>query len=195
MWSTVFVGLGNPGRTYEGTRHNLGFDVIDALAEQSRCDLKPGKGDYLMGSTTIGNTSVCLVKPLTYMNNSGLAVLDIVNRFTFPAQNICVVCDDFQLPLGQLRIRARGSDGGHNGLASIIYHLQSEEFARLRCGIGGTSFHAGEDVTSFVLSQFERSEIPAVRDMTLRARDACMAVVHDGLDKAMNKFNIRLGDS
>lgn len=196
MWSIVIVGLGNPGRTYDGTRHNLGFEVVERLSERFRCPLQPGKGDYQFGVATLGDIDVCLMKPLTFMNNSGVAVVDIMEQFEIPVRKIFVVCDDVQLPLGQLRIRERGSDGGHNGLASVIYHTLSEDFPRLRCGIGIPERSIeGEEMASFVLSRFEEEEIAAARTMVDRAADACMAVIEDGMTQAMNVYNTRLDKS
>jgi len=133
------IGLGNPEKRYEGTRHNLGFEVLDCLAERLRTPFKEGKGEYLLASGEVGDVSVGLVKPLTFMNESGVAVADVAERFEVPLDQLIVVCDDFQLPLGHLRVRQKGSDGGHNGLYSIIYHLQSDLFPRIRCGIASPS--------------------------------------------------------
>jgi len=196
VWSIIIVGLGNPGRTYDRTRHNLGFEVVDRLSERFRCPLQPGKGDYMFGVATLGDRDVCLMKPLTFMNNSGVAVADIMEHFEIPVRKIFVVCDDFQLPLGQLRIRERGSDGGHNGLASVIYHTLSEDFPRLRCGIGIPDRSVdSEEMASFVLSRFEEEEITAVRTMVERAADACVTVIEHGTAQAMNLYNTRLDKS
>lgn len=186
----AIVGLGNPGYEYEWTRHNLGFKVVDELCETLKVHLKTGKGNYLIGTGCHEGHDVALVKPLTYMNNSGIAILDLVGRYKLLLENLLVVCDDFHLPLGTLRLRPSGSDGGHNGLYSIIYHLQTEKFPRLRCGIGqaemqGKSFNA----TQFVLSVFEKSEMSAVKNLIRDARNAVLSFVKDGLVSAMDRWN------
>lgn len=187
------VGLGNPGRRYSRTRHNLGFEVVDLLAEKLRLTLEGGKGEYLIARGMADDTPIGLVKPLTYMNESGLAVSDIVERYELPLENVLVICDDFQLPLGQLRIRLQGSDGGHNGLSSIIYHLQSDQFPRLRCGIGSTTMPlVKEQLPDFVLSEFSETERPVARAMVERAADAALFVVTRSAAAAMNEYNKRL---
>ncbi|RCK77385.1 MAG: Peptidyl-tRNA hydrolase [Ignavibacteriae bacterium] len=184
------VGLGNPGSEYEGTRHNIGFRVIDALADRLGVKLLPGRGDYLISFTTYQGKKVGLVKPTTYMNNSGIAVLDIIERFKAIPENILVVCDDFQLPLGSIRLRQRGSDGGHNGLYSIIFHTQIQNFPRLRCGIAGTTFPRSKTERShYVLSTFNPDEVPIVEEMVLRARSAALTYLSEGISSAMNKYN------
>lgn len=191
--SLLVVGLGNPGSQYETSRHNVGFEVADAVSEACGAVYRPGKGDYLFATGIYGAWPVAVLKPLTFMNNSGDAVRDALERFPVGTQRCLVVCDDFQLPLGQLRLRASGTDGGHNGLYSIIYQLQTEDFPRLRCGIGSPHMPAEKSQrASFVLSAFERDELPAVRAMIQRARDACLSVLTDGLTAAMNTFNTRV---
>jgi PTH1 family peptidyl-tRNA hydrolase len=188
------IGLGNPDNRYVGTRHNLGFEVIDFLAEKLRISFKAGRGEYLIAHRESGPIPLSLVKPLTYMNESGLAVLDIVERFEAPLEHLLVVCDDFQLPLGQIRIRTQGSDGGHNGLYSIIYHLQSEQFARLRCGIASQTMPTEKQrMADFVLDPFDHTELPIVHGMIERAADACLFSCANGVSAAMNEFNQKLG--
>lgn len=185
-----FVGLGNPGQEYEGTRHNIGFAVIDRLSRQTRIPLKPGKGEYLLGSGSWGNLEIGLVKPLTFMNNSGDAVLDIRSRYHVPLERFLIICDDFQLPLGRLRIRPDGSDGGHNGLASVIYHLKSDSFPRLRCGIGSTHVPGNKAfMARFVLEPFAPDEQPTVNTMIEHASEAALDVAADGLEAAMSRHN------
>lgn len=189
----LLTGLGNPGNEYDATRHNVGFTVIDRLSELLKIRLKPGTGEYYFGVGSFKTIEVGLLKPLTYMNNSGEAVLDIRNRYDIPLERFLILCDDFQLPLGQLRIRPGGSDGGHNGLASIIYHLKSNSFPRLRCGIA--SEHMPTDKTlmaRFVLDPFDRGELPAVSRMLERAVEASLSVVTHGLSEAMNRYNTKL---
>jgi len=184
------IGLGNPGSDYVGTRHNVGFDVVDKVARELKIDFQEAQGDYLVAIGSFKSKEVGLAKPLTYMNNSGSAVADILERFDVPLQQILVVCDDFQLPLGTLRLRPRGSDGGHNGLYSIIYQLQSDEFPRLRCGIGSADMPADKKLMKeFVLESFRKQEIPKVGEMTSRAKDACLSFVEFGIHQTMNVFN------
>jgi len=186
----AIIGLGNPGYEYEWTRHNVGFKVVDEISEALQVELDAGRGNYLIGITEYHHKELALVKPLTYMNNSGHAVAELVERYSIRVEDLLVVCDDFHLPLGRLRLRARGSDGGHNGLYSIIYHLQTDAFPRLRCGIGrpdliGKSFHAAD----FVLSVFDKEEIPRVRNMIEDARDASLSFVAEGIVAAMDRWN------
>jgi PTH1 family peptidyl-tRNA hydrolase len=186
----IVVGLGNPGSEYEETRHNVGFLVVDELCRRFRKNVRPGKGDYLLASVHTGVKEIVLVKPLTYMNNSGVAVRDVLEQYEVSQERIVVVVDDFALPLGTLRVRARGSDGGHNGLYSIIHHLNSDEFPRIRCGIRQevmppTSMRAG-----FVLSPFLPVEREKVMEMIQRAGDAVMELLNSGLARAMNRFNV-----
>lgn len=188
------VGLGNPESRYEGTRHNVGFDVVDRLAKELKIGFRPGRGEYMIALSSHQGQAVGLVKPLSYMNQSGIPVLDIQERFAVSLDRLLVVCDDFQLPLGRLRLRAKGSDGGHNGLYSIIYHLQSEDFPRLRCGIA-SEFAPKEKVlmAEYVLDPFTQEERPPASAMVERAKDACLCVLADGLQKAMNIYNKSLG--
>jgi PTH1 family peptidyl-tRNA hydrolase len=185
----IVVGLGNPGSEFDGTRHNVGFIVIDELCRRLGKSLKGGRGNYSYATARAGETELVIVKPLTYMNNSGLAVLEVLENMRAALQNIVVVADDFALPLGTLRIRPRGSDGGHNGLRSIIYHLNSGEFARIRCGIGRSEMPPKHLLSEFVLSAFDRDELRAAKEMTLCAADAVMELATWGIARAMNKFN------
>ena len=186
------IGLGNPGSEYEGTRHNLGFAVADALARKLRIGFSEGKGDYMAGWHESEQGLIGIVKPLTYMNNSGIAVRDLVDTYKVDIPHLLVVADDFNLPLGSLRLRPLGTDGGHNGLYSIIYHLQSIEFPRLRCGIAGDSMPKNKsEVTAFVLSPFDKDEKDAIQRLVERAADAAWASVTEGLQEAMSKFNTK----
>ena len=183
----AIIGLGNPGNEYENTRHNIGFAVIDAVASKMDIILSEGKGEYLMGSKKIGNNNITLVKPLTYMNNSGIAVKEIIDYFHLDLWQILVVVDDFNLPLGTTRIRLRGSAGGHNGLYSIIYHLGSEDFPRLRCGIADESMPKYKSARAdFVLSSFDRSENKIVQQMIEKARDIVLETTIQDLPMAFS---------
>ncbi|HTP13848.1 MAG TPA: aminoacyl-tRNA hydrolase [Bacteroidota bacterium] len=186
----AIIGLGNPGRRYAETRHNVGYFVADVLAAKLKCRFTPGKGEYVTGVCSLRDNEVLIVKPVTYMNDSGIAVAEIVQAHGVALDQLLVVVDDFQIPLGSLRMRASGSDGGHNGLASIIYHLQSDAFPRLRCGIGSEAMPQDKTLMAdFVLSEFEGSEKPVVEEMVHRAVDACTSFVADGIEKTMSVFN------
>ncbi len=189
----TIIGLGNPGRRYAGTRHNIGFIVADVLAGKLRCRLQPGKGEYEAGTCSLRDNEILIVKPATFMNESGIAVADIVGEYRTPFDQLLVVVDDFQLPLGSLRMRPSGSDGGHNGLASIIYHLQSDAFPRLRCGIGSDRMPEDKSLMpDFVLSEFAAPEKQVVEEMVVRAAEACVSFVTDGIEKTMSLFNRKM---
>ena len=186
----VIVGLGNPGSEYDGTRHNLGFAVVDTLAEKEHIYFRDGRGEYLEGSKRISGIEILLIKPCTFMNNSGDAVRDVVARHEVEPHNVLVIADDFQIPLGTLRLRRSGSDGGHNGLYSIIYHLQSDEFPRLRCGIGSESMPKNKnEMARFVLSPFDTNERTVVKNMADRASDAALITATEGIETAIRRFN------
>jgi len=186
----ALVGLGNPGWEYEGTRHNIGFAVVEALSLILDIPLRSGGRSYRSGSGSIAGKKVLLAQPTTYMNNSGEAVLEIVYRHGVGIRDLLVIADDFHLPLGSLRLRAKGTDGGHNGLYSIIYHLNSDEFPRLRCGIGSESMPANKkEMAAFVLAPFSNDERDPVRDLVERAREAAIETVSAGLEAAASRFN------
>ncbi|MGB2868177.1 MAG: aminoacyl-tRNA hydrolase [Bacteroidota bacterium] len=188
----LIVGLGNPGRRYTGTRHNLGFVVADELASHLKIDFRAGKGEYEIAEGSLNDSAVILAKPMTMMNDSGLAVVDLVERYEVGLESVLIVCDDFQLPLGALRLRQAGTDGGHNGLYSIIYHLQSDRFPRLRCGIGSDAMPLDKSLMAdFVLEKFKPNEMKEVSPMVKRAKDAAATFVSEGIAAAMNKFNTR----
>jgi len=186
--SNLLVGLGNPGEKYKNTRHNLGFRVVDFLAAKKSKRFKPGKGNYLFCEVGEGKeTKFFLIKPLTYMNSSGEAVVEALDHFGLVRENLLVLCDDVNLPLGKIRIREKGADGGHNGLKSIIYHLNSIEFARLRMGIGNAPL--GTDLEEFVLKEFDEQEQKTLERMI---ENACTAVENTltwGIEDSMSRFN------
>jgi len=185
----LFVGLGNPGNKYKFTRHNLGFRVVDALASGSHQRFKPGKGDYLYCEIKPkAGQRFHLIKPQTYMNDSGVAVVEALEHLNRCKEDLLVICDDVNLPVGKLRIREKGTDGGHKGLESIIYHLNSIEFARLRMGIGETP--EGMDLEEFVLREFEEAEKQAVESMIEKACQAVENMLIRGVDDSMSKFNV-----
>jgi peptidyl-tRNA hydrolase, PTH1 family len=188
MW--LFAGLGNIGREYAGTRHNVGFDVVDRVERDltRSTGWRAGKGDYYVAKGSHGGQDVLLIKPTTYMNLSGRAIRDALSFYKSEISELVVVVDEIAIPLGQLRLRLKGSDGGHNGLTSIIYELGTEDFARLRCGIGG-NFRKGEQVRH-VLSKFKPDEAKLAEEMIDRAAQSCLTIIEKGLDKAMNLVNV-----
>jgi PTH1 family peptidyl-tRNA hydrolase len=186
----IIVGLGNPGPEYHGTRHNIGFAVVEALAEMLEIGFLESRGDYMIAWAEYQHSKFALVKPLTYMNNSGIAVKEIVKSYNVSLSELLVISDDFHLPLGTLRLRLNGSDGGHNGLSSIIYQLESEEFSRMRCGIASALMPQNKDeMAGFVLAPFDRQEYEVVRKVVLQARDAALEAAVNGVPHAMNRFN------
>jgi len=188
MW--LFAGLGNIGREYAGTRHNIGFEVVDRVERDltRSTGWRAGKGDYYVAKGVHASEDVLLVKPTTYMNLSGRAVRDAMQFYKCEINQLVVIADDIALPLGTLRLRLQGSDGGHNGLSSIIYDLGTEDFARLRCGVG-SDFRKGEQVR-YVLSRFKPDEEKRATEMLDRGATACLQIVASGLQKAMNVVNV-----
>ena len=184
----IIVGLGNPGGEYEATRHNAGFIVIDMLAEECSCAVTKLKFKSLYGTAQIGDRKCILMKPQTYMNNSGEAVRDAAAFYKIPAERIIVVSDDILLDVGKLRIKRKGSDGGHNGLKSIIYQLQSDNFARIKMGVGKKP-HPEYDLAAWVLSRFKNDEAQPLKSAAKNACDAIKLIVGEKIDMAMNKFN------
>jgi len=183
----LLVGLGNPGRRYEKTRHNVGFMLCDTIARLINKTFHFGPGNSLLLEWEVAGKNVLVAKPLTFMNNSGEAVLPLLKAFGLEQEKLLVVCDDFNLPLGTLRIRRRGSSGGHNGLQSIIDALGSEAFARMRIGIGRGE--PVDDWVEFVLSRFSRRELKTVEKMLPIALEAVKVILTDGYERAMTEFN------
>lgn len=183
----LIVGLGNPGTEYRCTRHNAGFMVVDRVAAVLNATFEPGKGDYLAATVTYKCWQVVLAKPLTFMNASGVAVEELVQHYQIALSQLLIVCDDINLPLGKLRLRARGSDGGHRGMASIIYHLKSTDFPRLRLGIG--HHFEKHQIVDYVLSEFQPHEREVLGTMIERAKDAVLSFVERGIEVAMNECN------
>jgi peptidyl-tRNA hydrolase, PTH1 family len=182
----LIVGLGNPGSEYEKTRHNVGFRLVDLLGDRWDISLKRRKFQGRCGEGMCGSERVALLKPETFMNRSGGSVVEASQFFKVSASEILVVVDDMNLELGRLRLRSGGSAGGHNGLKSIIGWLGSEEFSRLRVGIG----QAGNDgAVDYVLGKFEREEETAIESSLARAAECVECLVREGLDAAMSKYN------
>jgi PTH1 family peptidyl-tRNA hydrolase len=183
----LFFGLGNPGRRYFNTRHNIGFRVADALALElgNRVSGSRGEADYTAGTLFESKYSI-VVKPLTFMNRSGEAVASYLNEFHCPAEKLFVIVDDYHLPLGILRARRGGSDGGHNGLKSIIGQI-GVNFPRLRVGIG--PLPAGSPSIDFVLGPFSRTEEQLLQQVIVRAVEACKLFAQSGIEPVMNSYN------
>ncbi|MBN9121469.1 MAG: aminoacyl-tRNA hydrolase [Planctomycetes bacterium] len=179
----VIVGLGNPGPKYAGTRHNVGFDVIDYLAAAPGCSPFREKFEAFVAETKEGDETVLLVKPLTFMNLSGRAVRAIADFYKVPVENLLVICDDINLPLGKLRIRVKGSHGGQNGLRNIQEQLGTDAYARLRVGIGAPTF----DAVDHVLSKFKPGERTAVEDAIANAARAAVTWARQGAEEEKPK--------
>ncbi len=181
------VGLGNPGRPYKLTRHNVGFMVLDRLAEESGISFRR-KGDFAeIAETTVQSKPTLLVKPQTFMNRSGIALAGLRRHFPYDLQHYLIVLDDVNLPLGKIRIRGRGSSGGHKGLASIIEHVGTQDIARLRLGVGAEV--GKDDMVDFVLSKFSKSERALLESMITLSVEAVRTFISEGLEVAMNRFN------
>lgn len=192
----LIVGLGNPGLRYEHTKHNIGFRVIDAIydkillaqnTENASAKRVTSICKSLVIHTTLHDSPIILAKPMTYMNNSGLAVAALVNRFEVDLTDLCIIYDDVHLDIGMIRIRSKGSDGGQKGMQSIIHHLGTTEFPRLRIGIG----EPVGDLTDYVLSEFSSEEETEIEQTVERTVEAVETFVRDGILTAMNRFNGR----
>ena len=183
----LVAGLGNPGAKYRGTRHNVGFEVIDLLAARHRLMFEAAPADAVFARWRRPEEVVLLVKPLTFMNVSGRAVAALTRYYKMNVDDTLMVCDDVNLPLGRLRIRASGSEGGHNGLRSIAAELGTIDYARLRIGVGRGDTR--RDLADHVLARFESEEQPGIETAIARAADAVESWLVDGLAKTMNSFN------
>lgn len=179
-------GLGNPGRSYKGTRHNVGFEVVDKLAEDAGVSVGRRRFEALIGEMMIGAEKLLLAKPQTFMNESGRSVQAAAAWSDFGIENIFVVCDDLELEPGRLRIRRKGSSGGHNGLKSIARCLGTTEFARLRVGIGRPR---SEDATDHVLTTFAKAEQEIIAEAIDNAAEAVRCWAGEGIESCMNRFN------
>ena len=184
----LIVGLGNPGEKYENTRHNVGFQVIDELAERQGKPVQRLKFKALTGLLTIGGEKALVMKPVTYMNLSGEAVRPAADFYKLPPERILVISDDVALAAGRLRIRAKGSAGGHNGLKSIIQHLGTDQFPRIRVGVGEKP-HPDYDLADWVLGRPQGEDKKAIDAAVKRAADAVECILTQGLERGMGKFN------
>ena len=181
------VGLGNPGLKYENTRHNAGFLTIDYLANKFGIDVKKSKFKSLYGQGVISGQKVVLVKPQTYMNNSGEAVREIINFYKFDIDKLIVIYDDIDIEFGTIRIRKKGSAGTHNGMKSIIYQIQDDKFPRIKIAVGKKPEYM--DLANFVLSGFTEKEAEVIREEIKLAADSIETMIQSSIDMSMNKFN------
>lgn len=183
----IIIGLGNPSREYQGTRHNIGFDAVTRLCDDYRIRLDSKEHKALCGKGCIGGEKVILAQPQTYMNLSGESVRALTDYYKVGAEDIIVIYDDISLDAGQLRVRPKGSAGGHNGIKSIIAHLGTEEFARIRIGVGDKPKEW--DLADYVLGHFSKEEEPVIREALGRAAKACECMITEGIAEAMNLYN------
>ncbi len=184
----LIVGLGNPGKKYEFTRHNAGFLSVDVLCEKFNFTVNKLKFHALVGETRIDGKRCLVMKPQTMMNNSGEAVKEACNFYKIPAENVIVIFDDISLDVGKLRIRRSGSAGGHNGIKSIINHLGSDKFPRIKVGVGAKP-HPDYDLADWVLSEFNKDEAKQLRQAVDKACDAVALMTKGEIEKAMSNFN------
>ena len=184
----LVAGLGNPGKQYDMTRHNIGFHTIDYIADELGVKIKKLKYKAIYGECDINGEKVILVKPQTYMNLSGESISEFVKFFKIPTENVIIISDDIALETGRIRIRKKGSAGGHNGLKNIIYMLNSENFNRIRIGVGAPT-HPDYDLKDFVLGRFTKEEIPVLEESIIKSYKAVVEIIKRGADSAMNKFN------
>jgi PTH1 family peptidyl-tRNA hydrolase len=182
----VVVGLGNPGSKYAGTRHNVGYAVVDGLAESPRSSAFQSRFKAQVAELLEDAHKVLLVKPETFMNLSGQCVRQVLDFYQVPLEELLVVCDDFNLPLGKLRIRSRGTNGGHNGLLDIQNHLGTTDYPRLRIGVGAPEEGGAVD---YVLGRFRPAERAVIEDAIAKAVQAVGVWIHSGIEPCMNQFN------
>ena len=184
----IIVGLGNPTSEYQGTRHNIGFSVIDRLSDEYRISVSERKFKGLCGRGMIGADKVLLVKPQTYMNLSGESVVEALHYYKCdPEEDLIVIYDDIDLDVGRLRVRGKGSAGGHNGMKNIIAHIGTETFARIRVGVGAKP--PKMDLADYVLGHFHAEEMEAIEEGRKLACDAAAVILSDGVEAAMNRYN------
>lgn len=186
--SWLIVGLGNPGKQYENTRHNCGFRALDILGQKLNCKIDKSKFQGLYGQAQYNGTKLFLLKPMTYMNLSGKSLLQLSAYFSIPPQRIIVIYDDISLPLGKLRIRGDGSAGGHNGIKSIISELGSQDFPRIKIGVGAKA-HPEQDLADWVLSSFTKEEDKLLITALERSAEAALSIVERGVSSAANSYN------
>jgi PTH1 family peptidyl-tRNA hydrolase len=183
----LIVGLGNPGREYEKTRHNIGFEVIDRLSERLSISLTHSKLKGLYGIGQVNGEKVLLLKPLTYMNLSGESIRAIMDYYDIDLEDLIVIYDDLDLPVGKIRLRQKGSAGGHNGIKSTIAHIGSQQFNRIRVGINRPS--NGQSIVDYVLSRFTKEEMELMEGVIEKCSEACEAALRQPFLQVMNEFN------
>ena len=184
----IIAGLGNPGKKYAGTRHNIGFDAVDAIASKNNIKFNKSKFKADIGEGIICGEKVILVKPQTFMNLSGESIRPLSDWYKVPCENIIVIYDDISLPLGTLRLRGKGSAGGHNGMKSIIYQLGTDVFPRFKIGVGAPP-DADYDLADFVLGKFSKSEVKTLVETVVKVTDAVENLILNGVENTMSKFN------
>lgn len=184
----IIAGLGNPESKYDHTRHNIGFHAIDVLCDKYNIRLNKLKFKACFGDGIIGGEKVILAKPQTYMNLSGESIRDMAAFYKIPTENIIIIFDDISLDTGRMRIRPTGSSGGHNGIKSIIYQLNSDKFPRIKLGIGAPP-HSDFDLADYVLGRFTSEEIKTLEPVLLDTADAVECIIKNGIERAMNKYN------
>lgn len=182
----IIVGLGNPGKKYENTRHNIGFITVDYIADELGIKINKSKNKALVGEGNISGQKVLLVKPQTYMNLSGEAVRELVSYYKIDLSNLIVIYDDIDIEKGAVRIRAKGSAGTHNGMRSVIYQLQDDNFPRVRIGIGNS-----EEIplVNYVVGGFTKEEVSIMEDAVVRAAKGTISIIEDGIELAMSRYN------
>ncbi len=185
----LIVGLGNPGTEYAATRHNIGFDMVTYLSDQYNIPLRSRENKAIVGKGMIGGQKVMLAQPQTFMNLSGESVRAMLDYYKLDVDELIIIYDDISLPVGQIRVRPKGSAGGHNGIKSIIQHLRTEEFARIRIGAGAKP--EGGDLVKHVLGRFSREEDAMIRDVFSLAEEALLAMLEEDVASAMNRVNGR----
>lgn len=183
----IIAGLGNPGSRYENTRHNVGFDTVDYLSAKYGIKVSKLKHKALQGEGSIEGKRVILVKPQTFMNLSGESIREIIEWYKTPVNNLIIVYDDIDLPVGRIRVRPKGSSGSHNGMKSVIYQIQDDSFPRVRIGIDKQP--EGWDLADYVLSKFNSDERKLINDSIVNAAEAVTAIVKSGVEAAMSKYN------
>ena len=183
----LIVGLGNPGVEYAATRHNIGFDMITYLSDKYNIPVNSREGKALVGKGILAGEKVMLAQPQTYMNLSGESVRALMDYYKIDIEDLMVIYDDISLDVGKLRIRAKGSAGGHNGIKNIIAHLGTQEFTRIKIGVGEKP--AKMDLADYVLGHFSKEEQPVIRESADRAREAVCEIITHGAASAMNKYN------
>ncbi|MBK9331564.1 MAG: aminoacyl-tRNA hydrolase [Ignavibacteria bacterium] len=185
----LIVGLGNPGVNYEYTRHNIGFIILDHFAENRKVNFKAGRGDWYESSFKVNCEEVFLLKPYTFMNNSGSAVTEFCEFHEIKQNDVLVIYDDFQLQLGTIRVRKKGSDGGHNGISDIMYRMNTNEIPRMRVGIGNEEVLNKDEFIDFVLSNFSKDEFKILKKLMPEFEKCIISFITEEIKVTMNNFN------